>query len=122
MFVCGGGAWCPRQFVTPPGYFGAFLVNLAASRAPHIVRMLHCPMSQPSQVSFNHDGVFIGGSSSCKVDKQRTSVAALYVLSKDALYTPPPTATEAPADVHAAIYFTLGHPPSILLTHVTCDM
>ena len=73
----------------------------------------HTPLQSPPQknnktppVSFNHEGVFIGGSSSCNAGEERTSLAALYVMSKEALYSPPPSDPSASADIGAAIYLT----------------
>jgi hypothetical protein len=60
------------------------------------------------QVSFSIDGIFIGGSSSCPSggEDTRISLAALYVLPKDALFSPPPSDPAAPADILAAVYIT----------------
>lgn len=60
------------------------------------------------QVSFSADGIFIGGSSSCPSgsDAPRIALAALYVLSKDALYAQPPSDPDATVDIPAAVYLT----------------
>jgi hypothetical protein len=59
-------------------------------------------------VSFSIDGIFIGGSSSCPSggEDARISLAALYALPKDALFSPPPSDPAARADIMAAVYIT----------------